>query len=244
MSGERGEATRERDEDGPRDFVKYTFFHLRPEWRRLAADVRADGARRFVDVLERPPAEVTVRTYSLTGLKAGTEMLVWSIAPELAPIQELHARLFGTPMGGFLDTAYSYLGMGRRSEYLGEHAHGGEGAEARRRPVGLPYLIVYPFVKKREWYGLAFEERRRIMGEHFRIGHKYPDVRIHTGYSFGLDDAEFILSFEANSPAEFLDLVSDLRPTEASRYTALETPIFTAVLVPARRMVELAEGLP
>ncbi len=244
MSGARTDGAREREEDGPRDFVKYTFLHLRPEWRRLPAEAREDGRRRLVEVLDRPPEGATVRTYSLVGLKAGTEMLVWSIAPELAPVQELHARLFGTPMGGYLDTAYSYLGMGRRSEYLGEHAHGGEGSEGRRRPVGLPYLIVYPFVKKREWYGLPFEERRRIMGEHFRIGHKYPDVRIHTGYSFGLDDAEFILSFEANAPGEFLDLVNDLRPTEASRYTALETPIFTAVRTPPRRMVELAEGLP
>jgi len=82
------------------------------------------------------------------------------------------------------------------------------------------------------------------MGEHFRIGHKYPKVQIHTGYSFGLDDMEFILSFEADSPAEFLDLVADLRPTEASRYTLLETPIFTGLRVTPRRMIELAEGIP
>ncbi|MGA7922752.1 MAG: chlorite dismutase family protein, partial [Thermoplasmata archaeon] len=112
-----------------------------------------------------------------------------------------------------------------------------------RRPFDLPYLFVYPFVKKREWYGLAFKERQRIMGEHFRIGHRHPKVRIHTGYSFGIDDMEFILAFEAESPAEFLDLVSELRSTEASRYTALETPIFTCVLTSGRRMLDLADGL-
>jgi chlorite dismutase len=230
--------------DEPRDFVKYTFFHIHPEWRRLPSDAREDGKGQFARVLGQPPKGVVVRTYSLTGLKAGTEMMVWSIGTELGPIQELHSRLLGTPLGGYLDMPYSYLGMARRSEYLGEHAHGGEGAETRRRPLDLPYLFVYPFVKKREWYGLSFEERRRIMGEHFRIGHKYPKVRIHTGYSFGLDDMEFILAFEAESPAEFLDLVNDLRPTEASRYTALETPIFTCVLTSARRMLDLADGLP
>ncbi len=230
--------------DGARDFVKYTFFHLHPEWRRRPRDEREAGKAAFVEVLERPPAGLTLRTYSLTGLKAGAEMLVWSIASELGPIQELHARLLGTPLGGYLDTAYSYLGLGRRSEYVADHAHGGEGEEGRRRPFDLPFLFVYPFVKKREWYGLPFEERRRIMGEHFRIGHKYPKVRIHTGYSFGLDDMEFILAFEAESPHEFLDLVSDLRPTEASRFTALETPIFTCALASARRMLDLADGLP
>jgi chlorite dismutase len=226
-----------------RDFVKYTFFHLRPEWRLLPAEERAQGKARFAQLLEHPPDGVLTRSYSLVGLKAGTEMMVWSISPDLPAIQELHARLFGTPLGGYLETSHSYLGLARRSEYLGDHAHGGEGGTGERRPFDLPFLFVYPFVKKREWYGLSFEERRRVMGEHFRIGHKYPNVQIHTGYSFGLDDMEFILSFEAESPAEFLDLVRDLRPTEASRYTALETPIFTCLLATPGRMLDLAEGL-
>jgi chlorite dismutase len=230
--------------DGPRDFVKYTFFHLRPEWRNRPNDERTDAKERFVRVLEHPPEGLLTRTYSLVGLKADTEMMVWSVGPDLGAIQELHARLFGTPLGAFLETPYSYLGMARRSEYLGEHAHGGEGESTQRRPVDRPFLFVYPFVKKREWYGLSFEERRRVMGEHFRIGHQYPNVAIHTGYSFGLDDMEFILAFEADSPDVFLDLVHALRPSEASRYTALETPIFTCRRTDARRMLDLAEGLP
>jgi chlorite dismutase len=230
--------------DERRDFVKYTFFRVRPEWRTLPAREREVAKVRFTQVLEPPPTGVLVRTYSLVGVKAEPEMLVWTISPELGAIQELHSRLFGTPLGGFLETTHSYLGMARRSEYLGDHAHGGEGSAHQRRPFDLPYLFVYPFVKKREWYGLPLEERRRMMGEHFRIGHKYPKVQIHTGYSFGIDDMEFILSFEAESPAEFLDLVNDLRPTESSRYTALETPIFTCLLTTPRRMLDLAEGLP
>ena len=228
----------------PRDFVKYTFFRLLPEWRRRPVEEREAAKRRCSELLDSPPPGLLVRTYSLTGLKANAELLVWTIGERLEPIQELHARLFGTPLGGYLETTYSYLGMARRSEYLGEHAHGGEGGSSHRRPLDRPYLFVYPFVKKREWYGLPFEERRRIMGEHFRIGHRYPNVQIHTGYSFGLDDMELVLSFETDSPGEFLDLVNDLRPTEASRYTALETPIFSCVLAPARRALDLADGLP
>ncbi len=238
-----GARTERADEAPPSEFVKYTFFHLRPEWRRLPPAERAAGREAFVGALEHPPADVVLRTYSLVGLKAGTEFLVWTIASRLEPIQELHARLAGGPLGGYLDIAYSYLGMGRRSEYLGDHAHGGEGSDVTRRPSDRSFLFVYPFVKKREWYGLSMDERRRVMGEHFRIGHRYPGVQIHTGYSFGLDDMEFILAFEAETPAEFLELVHDLRPTEASRYTALETPIFTCARVPPRRALELAEGL-
>lgn len=241
MSHPAASAAAEKSE--PRDFVKYTFFHLEPSWRRLPGGERRDARAAFAHLLESPPEGVLVRTYSLVGMKAETEMMVWSISERLDPIQELHARLLGTPIGGYLETPFSYLGMGRRSEYVDAHDPRGEGTSARRRPLDLPYLFVYPFVKRREWYGLPVEARRRIMGEHFRIGHRFPGVRIHTGYSFGLDDAEFILAFEADSPADFLDLVEALRPTEASRYTQLETPIFTALRVAPMRMLELAEGL-
>ena len=227
-----------------RDIVKYTFYRLRPEWRLLSPKDREAGKTALVRVLDSPGEGLLLRTYSLVGLKADVDFLVWSIGPQLEPIQELHSRIRGSPLGPYLATPYSYLGMARRSEYLGEHSHGGEGTQTRRRPSDRRYLFVYPFVKKREWYGLPFEERRKIMGEHFRIGHKYPGVDIHTGYSFGLDDMEFILAFEADTPAEFLDLVTELRPTEASRYTARETPIFTCVRASARRMLDLAEGVP
>jgi chlorite dismutase len=239
------ERTSDSDEIGEvRDFVKYTFLRLDPAWRRRPEAERRAGRVALAALLERPPEGLGLRTYSLVGTKAEAEALLWFVGPRLETMQEFHARVFGTGMGAFLSVPYSYLAMARRSEYLGAHAHPGqEGADARRRPLGLPYLFVYPFAKKREWYGLPFEERRRIMGEHFRVGHKYPRVRIHTGYSFGLDDAEFVLAFEADSPAEFLDLVHDLRPSEASRYTSLETPIFTCLAVPPARMLELADGI-
>lgn len=101
------------------------------------------------------------------------------------------------------------------------------------------FLFVYPFIKKREWYRLPFTERQRMMAEHFKVGHKYPEIRINTGYSFGIDDHEFVLAFEGDSPSEFLDLVEELRSTDASAYTALETPIFTCMAVEPERMLDL-----
>jgi len=77
------------------------------------------------------------------------------------------------------------------------------------------------------------------MAQHFKIGHKYPSVRIHTGYSFGLDDQEFVLAFETDEPADFAELVMELRSSEASRYTELETPIFTCVQTTMREIVNL-----
>src|SRR5437660_12819168 len=68
-----------------------------------------------------------------------------------------------------------------------------------------------------------------MMDEHGRIGRKYPSIRLSTTYSYGLDDQEFIVAFEGDNPAEFLDLVMELRESEASAYTLRDTPTFTCV---------------
>ena len=66
------------------------------------------------------------------------------------------------------------------------------------------------------------------MNEHFTIGHRYPDVKISTSYSFGLDDQEFVLGFETDNPGTFLDLVMDLReaspPLHPAGYADIHLP--------------------
>src|SRR2546423_1669724 len=97
--------------------------------------------------------------------------------------------------------------------------------------------FVYPFVKTREWYSLPVEQRQEMMDEHIRVGTKYRSVKLHTTYSFGLDDQEFVVAFETDYPSDFLDLVQELREAKASRYTLRDTPMFTC------RQLPLAECL-
>jgi len=131
-------------------------------------------------------------------------------------------------LGRYLDVPHSYLAMTKHSQYVQEHVHEGqEGRRLRIVPGKKPFLFVYPFVKTRDWYLLPQPERQRIMSEHIAVGHKYPRVKINTTYSFGLDDQDFVVAFEAESPAEFLDLVQDLRETESSKYTVRDTPMYT-----------------
>ena len=77
------------------------------------------------------------------------------------------------------------------------------------------------------------------MKDHAQVGRKHPSVTIHTSYSFGLDDNEFVLSFETDNPRDFLDLVMELRTSEASKFTAVETPIFTCLRVTPVEMLDL-----
>ena len=211
-------------------FVKYTFFKLDPEWRRLPDDQRQASKDEFLGEL-RKYEQLSSRAYSLVGTRADADFMLWLITESLDTIRKLHSELMNTGLGKYLSTPYSYLAMLRPSEYFGRPSD--------PEPAGSKYLFVYPFTKKREWYSIPFEERRRIMKDHVQIGHKFSSVTIHTAYSFGLDDYEFILSFETDRPEDFLNLVMELRSSEASKYTAIETPIFTCKSVTPEEMLDL-----
>jgi len=233
------EAPGAKESGGPREFLKYTFYKVRPEWRLLTADKKKRQGAEFAALLHDLEEEVTLRCYSLQGIRADADFMVWAIDPRLEAFREMARRVSSTALGRHLDTTYAYLAASKRSQYLGSHTHEGQdGLTTEHKPLGGRYLFVYPFVKKREWYSIPFDDRQAIMRDHFRVGHKYPNVTIHTAYSFGLDDQEFVLSFEADNPLDFLDLVMELRSSEASKYTERETPIFTCILSTPEQMLD------
>jgi chlorite dismutase len=221
-------------------YLKYTFFKVDKGWRFLEREAQERGKQEFIEVLTRHSREINLSFFSLVGLRGDTDFMILGDSPTLDPFQSLVSELLSTQLGRHLETPYSYLAMTRRSPYLGTHRHPGQEGTGDERPESrLRYMFVYPFVKKREWYKLPFTERQRMMAEHFKIGHKYPRITINTGYSFGLDDQEFVLAFEGDDPSEFLALVEELRGSDASMYTQLETPIFTCLRVEPKRMLDL-----
>ena len=222
-----------------REFLKYTFYKLHPEWRRLPVDAKEKQKAEFAGLLHTFEDEITLRCYSLAGIRADADFMTWVIDPHLDTFREMARRIFSTNLGHYLDTTYAYLAATKRSSYLGEHAHDGQDGLGRKPvPLGSRHLFVYPFIKKREWYSIPFDRRQEIMRDHFRVGHMYPSVKIHTAYSFGLDDQEFVLAFESDEPLDFLDLVMELRSSEASKYTERETPIFTCLLSTPEQMLD------
>jgi len=177
-------------------------------------------------------------SYSLVGLRAEADFLLWRISEALDDFQQMSLALLRTGLGKYITIPYSYVAMTKRSMYVDKHVHEGqEGRRGRIAPGESKYLFIYPFVKTRDWYRLPKEKRQEIMDEHIRIGHKFPSVKLNTTYSFGLDDQEFVLAFETDKPADFLDLVMELRETESSRYTLRDTPIFTCIKKPLEALL-------
>jgi chlorite dismutase len=224
----------------PRQFVNFTFYHARPEWRLLSQPDKQRCIEEFVNTVDEFRSRLLIHSYSTVGLRTNVDFMIWRIGYELDPIQEMTARLNKTEMGKYIQPSQSFLSMTKRSMYI--DADNPEHVEDRLHvvPGKSQYLFVYPFVKTREWYSRPAEQRQEMMNEHIRIGSKYRSVKLHTTYSFGLDDQEFVVAFETDFPADFLDLVQELRETKASSYTLRDTPMFTCR---QRTLAECLEAL-
>lgn len=229
-----------------RQYVRFAFYKVDPAWRRLDADTQAAHKRELLDVIRQFNRLMLLRPYTLMGTRADAELLLWQIAESPLPFQELAAAIARTGMGAYLEMVYSYFSQTKRSIYeIRTPATGGDEPESDEErlvidPSEAKYLFVYPFIKTRDWYQMSQMARQGVMDEHIQVGRKYPSVRLNTTYSFGLDDYEFILAFETDEPSDFLDLVQDLRETEASRYTKQDTPLFSCINV---RLEEALDAL-
>ena len=220
-------------------YVGYRFFRVDPAWRRLPIEERAAGKDAFADVVEEWASRLTVlRAYTVTGVRPDSDFFLWQITERYDDLLELAAALNGTPLAGWLSTPYSYLATTKPSQYFEDKSK----RPRRVVPRGAPYLVVYPFVKKREWYALPIDDRRRAMTEHAAVGSRFVTITNHTTYSFGIDDQEFMTSFECESPADFLQLMMTLRETEASRYTERDTPIFVGTAQEIREILDSLDG--
>jgi chlorite dismutase len=212
-----------------RQLVRYLLLKLDPAWRRQPVESRGRDRAEFGEALRAFRGRLLLRVYSLVGTRGDADLLLWQAADDLETLHALQAAIYSTGLGCFLSIPYSYLGMTRRSLYEFPALDAEPDGRLPIRPQDSRYLFLYPFVKTREWYALPLGDRQRMMDEHVRIGRRHPGVRINTTYSFGLDDQEFVVAFESDDPADFLDLVMELRETEASRYTLRDTPTFTAL---------------
>jgi chlorite dismutase len=237
MAETRTQQQSSQEEKLPAQYVNYLFFKLDPVWRRLDEEERERGRQEFLGAVEEHSQEMLLRSFSLMGLRADADFMLWRIGYNLDAFDRMRSALMKTDLGKYLEVNYSYFALSRRSIYVGEHT---PGFENRRYivPGEGEYLFVYPFVKTRAWYRLPLEERQRMMDEHMRIGRKHYPVKNNTAYCFGIDDYEFILSFEAESPERFQDLMMELRESEASSYTELDTPIFTCRRKPLPEILE------
>jgi chlorite dismutase len=222
----------------PRQLVRFSFYKLDPQWQLLPAETREEGKRQLQKIYDDYAQNELIRSFSLYGVRSDCDFMLWQATYDIDNLQSLSSQIRRSLMGPYLREAQSMMSMTKRSVYVGKNARGAHDPRLVISPEDRKYLFVYPFVKTRAWYALPAEDRKRMMGEHIRVGLKYPSVSLNTTYSFGIDDQEFVVAFETDNVADFLDLVQELRETEASMYTLRDTPMYTCIAQPLDEILE------
>ncbi|MGC0272929.1 hydrogen peroxide-dependent heme synthase [Pseudactinotalea sp. Z1739] len=174
--------------------------------------------------------------YDVAGYRADADLMVWWWAEDVEVVQEAYQRLRASALGAMLEPVWSQIGTHRPAEFNRAHVPAFLSGEAPRG-----YLCVYPFVRSYDWYLLPEAERSTMLRDHGMAARDYGDVRANTISAFALGDYEWLLGFEADDLGRIVDLMRELRATEARRHVREEVPFFTG---PRRELAEIVDRLP
>jgi chlorite dismutase len=232
--------------------VLHLFFVVDPD------RVEPGAAKRVLDAIDSLEADGhQALVFAVLGHKA--DLGVMALGPDLARLQAFQHELSPGPLQ-LVDSYLSltelseYTTTEAQERARLESEDGLEGAELEERLVAwrermahyqeqrihprLPRTRVisfYPMSKRREadanWYSLPFEERRRVMAGHARIGRTYAGriLQLITG-SVGLDDWEWGVTLLADDPVAIKEIVYEMRFDEASARYAEFGPFVTGLV--------------
>ncbi|MGW0044306.1 hydrogen peroxide-dependent heme synthase [Rhodococcus sp. NPDC003348] len=223
------------DYDKLNSTLRYAMFSVFQAQPGVLGDDRAaavKNAQDFFDSFE--DTDVVVRgIYDVAGVRADADFMIWTHAEKLEDLQKLYADFRRTTdLGQASDPVWSNVALHRPAEFNKSHVPAFIAGEDPGN-----YICVYPFVRSYEWYLLPEAERRTMLADHGKAGRGYPDVRANTVPAFALGDYEWILAFEAPELDRIVDLMRDLRATEARMHVREETPFFTGPRVSVEQLV-------
>jgi chlorite dismutase len=215
-------------------YHSYIFFDAEQSIHGLSDQELKEAKEAFIQRLKEKTA-VRSLSYATLALKTGTRFMLHLNAKTPDAIQLLVRDLIHTPLGVHLRVSYTLLGLTRSSQYNPKHPPKEASLDLKHQ-----YLVVYPFTKTVEWHLMPYDERRNIMKAHVDVGRKYSaTISQMLLYSYGIDDHEFIVSYQMDNLEEFQTLVMDMRGTESRRHTKNDLPIFTCIHMPLEEALDM-----
>ncbi|AEF40231.1 hydrogen peroxide-dependent heme synthase [Hoyosella subflava] len=217
------------------DTIRYLMFSVFQVEPGILGDERDAAIKEFdAFVASLEERGIVVRgVYDVSGLRADADFMIWTHAEQVEDLQAAYQDFRRTTtLGRISAPVWSSVALHRPAEFNKSHVPAflaGEDPGA--------YICVYPFVRSYEWYLLPDDERRKMLADHGKAARGYPDVRANTVSSFALGDYEWILAFEAPELHRIVDLMRDLRATEARLHVREEIPFFTGPRVDAANLI-------
>jgi chlorite dismutase len=218
---------------GPSGFTLWAILRRNPE---RPADVSAPAVAELESVVDALAGDgVTVRGfYDVSGMRADADLMIWVHGDTAEALQAALRAMRRTSMLVDLLPTWSAMGVHRDAEFNRQHVPG-----FLRGKEPLEWLCLYPFVRSFEWYLLPEEERRAMLAEHGRKGAAFRGVLANTVASFALGDYEWLLPLESDDLVDLVDLMRDLRATDARRHVREEVPFFTGRRIAAAEVAEV-----
>jgi chlorite dismutase len=203
----------------------------------LRARREGSGADAILEAVRAFAADEPNQVIAFSVLGGRADLGLMALGADLDALDRLAKGVLAGPV----EPVSSFVSLTERSEYIpteeGERARleaeGAPDVEARlahwrariarhvdsRLHPRLPrrrMIAFYPMSKRRaegaNWYELAFEERRRLMEGHGRVGMRYAGriLQLITGAT-GLDDWEWGVTLLSDDPAAIKEVVSEMR---------------------------------
>lgn len=204
--------------------------------RDPANPVTAKNAKSLAKAIRQVErAGITVRgLYDVSGLRADADLMIWLHGDEAEDLQSALRQLRRSDVLSTLLPTWNAMGVHRDAEFNRAHVPG-----FLRGIAPKQWLCLYPFVRSYEWYLLPEAERRVMLAEHGRRGAAFTEVTANTVASFALGDYEWLLPLEADELTDLVDLMRDLRATDARRHVREEVPFYTGRRISADEVLEV-----
>ncbi|EFG48238.1 chlorite O(2)-lyase [Brevibacterium mcbrellneri ATCC 49030] len=212
-------------------YLSYSVFRVAEDLGDLN---REDLAKELTEAIAHIDSVVVRGIYDVSVFRADADIMFWYHAPTVEDLQKVYAAIRTSALGSVLEPVWSVVGIHRPAEFNRSHV-----------PAFLTdddpgeYLCVYPFVRSYEWYLLEPRERGKMLHDHGKAAAGYKDIKANTVSGFALGDYEWLLAFEAQHLERIVDLMRDLRNTEARMHVRKEIPFFTG---PRKELVDIISG--
>jgi chlorite dismutase len=215
--------------------IRYTIWTVfaRSQGLNAPADVATKEIEQWTEGLDE--ADIDLRgIYDVSGLRDNADLMLWLHGPTAEGLQQALREFRRTAAGSSMTMVWSAAAMHRPAEFNRGHV---PAFMSDKEPQD--WLCVYPFVRSYEWYLLPEEERRRMLMEHGMKGRDYEAVLSNTVASFALGDYEWVLALESPVLHDLVDMMRDMRYTDARRHVREEIPFYTGRRIDAAGAVDV-----
>ena len=216
-------AVMRRDPSNPDDLDGHDVPKIVAELDDIVSIVEAEG--------------ITVRGfYDVSGMRADADVMIWIHGPDAEGLQWALRDLRRARLLKALLPTWNAMGVDRDAEFNKSHVPAFlRGLE----PKG--WLTIYPFVRSFEWYLLPDAERGAMLADHGRKGAAFRGVLANTIAAFALGDYEWLLPMESDELTDLVDLMRDLRATDARMHVREEVPFYTGRRISSAELVEVLQ---